>query len=149
MMVYDDAKGVLVVVEGAIDGKQPTPKMWDFSLPFGLGLAGACFKEGEQAFLYVRPQEPSVGPELYIPRSEDDIHEVLLALPIDHPGFANYLASNDLGHPERSRQCIGIINIGSRARTTNLGKVRTKTSVISVVSDLCQDFCNRAMIPAL
>jgi hypothetical protein len=151
MMVFDDVKRRLVVVEGAIDGSEPAPKMWDFSLPFGLGLAGACFKEGERAFLYVRPDEQSPGPELYIPRNDDDIHDVLLALPIDHPQFAKYLTMKGLKgeKPERARQCIGVINIGSRTRTTNLRKTRTDTSVIAAVSDLCQDFANRAMISKL
>jgi hypothetical protein len=62
--------------------------MWDFWLPFGLGLVGTCFKEGERAFLYERRAGPTTTPDFYLPLPDSSSHEVLMAIPADHPDFA-------------------------------------------------------------
>jgi hypothetical protein len=148
-MVYDDLERRLQVVEGSIDGDNLPPAVFkDFWLPFGLGLAGACFKESERAFFYVHPTKPGPDPEYYLPLRENYQHEVLLAVPIYHPGFADYLATKTLGSkgPERSRQCIGVFDIGSRSANEKLRELRDHPKTVDeLVQPLCQTFCNRVV----
>lgn len=147
LMVYDQAKRRLVVSEGLIDGVDFSHEMLTFWLPFGLGLAGACFKEGERAFLYKRPDGPSAAHEYYLPLPNNDSHQILLAVPIDHPQFGVYMAKTPSAKlPERARQCIGVVDIGSRSKNSRMWKLLTaKKGVVETLRNVCQEFCDRVV----
>jgi hypothetical protein len=112
-MTYDDSRRRLQYFEGTVNGKPIPAASWNFSLPFGAGLAGACFKDPNRAFLYDRPSEPGNQPELYLPVSDGLQHSVLLTLPLYHPKLANFVNELEISGVDRSRFCVGVVNIGS------------------------------------
>lgn len=61
LLTYDNDERRLKVVDGWSNSREATHEQLDFTLPFGLGLAGACFKRGDRVFLHVRDTDvPSV-----------------------------------------------------------------------------------------
>jgi hypothetical protein len=121
LMTYDLARRRLVIVESRINGQEIEPAGWDFSLPFGFGLSGACFKEGTNAFMYVGGQDTNEDDgKYYLPVQGTVSYQILLALPVDHRDFVEPKPEN--GEPvwERSRQLIGIVSVGSNSSASNL-----------------------------
>lgn len=145
MLVYDENARRLLIVESEIGEKDPSDEGWHFWLPFGLGLGGACFKEGERAFIYERRTDSSKALDFYLPLSKNESHSFLIAIPSDHPNFADYLAHRNLGHvmPERARQCIAVFNIGSRSDDTKIGEVVGRNpNTVDDLGTICQKYCN-------
>jgi hypothetical protein len=149
LLVYDSTKQRLFVVEGLVDGETLPNELWEFSPPFGLGLAGACFKEGEEAFLYKRPEKISRTPELYIPLPGHS-HEVLLAIPINHPALLRYLSRRrDSSRLELSRQCVGVLDVGSRSPKTKMHKLFERRGAdVPEFTAFCQQMCKHVILSA-
>jgi len=147
LMTYDEQQRRLVVVDGARNGQNLDPKSWDFWLPFGLGLAGSCFKANrifqinstmanDQLTLADkdRPDDDS-GFYLRIPGRP---HKFLLQVPIDHPRFRSALCPADF---ESSKQSIGVVSISSRNGKTALARLQ-KYQEFANLQKWCQGFCN-------
>lgn len=103
----------LMVVEVCRNGGAIPETEWSFWSPFGLGIAGMCFRSGSGAFRYRRDLDHRTPerPENYLPYPGATPHNFLLALPIDHPEMSEELAA--LPNSQRSRQLVGVLAIGS------------------------------------
>ncbi len=119
LLTWDERKKRLVVVEGFINGRRLGEKGWDFWLPFGLGLGGACFRKAT-AQVYRQPLDTNsqASRENYLRLPYSPPHACLLTLHIDHPGLTQSNVAA-LG-PFRSRQLIGVITVGSTFRASPL-----------------------------
>jgi hypothetical protein len=139
-MTYDEDERALVFFEGSIDGGPLPEAMWTGDpLPFGIGLAGTCFKNGE--ILFHRKQAREVNePKIYLQLPESNSHEILVSLPLDHPEFSKSAQSSIA--IDRSRQCIGVVNVGSRSRNESLEAAFSGGSAGSRLPGLCQEFCS-------
>ncbi len=121
LMTYDQAARRLVIVESRINGQEISTAGWDFSLPFGFGLSGACFKEGTNVFMYVGNQDTAGDDaKYYLPVQGSVAYQILLALPVDHRDFVE--SKKEDGEPvwERSRQLIGVMSVGSSSTASKL-----------------------------
>lgn len=121
LMTYDQAERRLVIVESRINGGEIEPAGWDFSLPFGFGLSGACFKEGTNVFMYVGGLDTNEDDgKYYLPVQGTVSYQILLALPVDHRDFVEPKPEN--GEPvwERNRQLIGVLSVGSSSSASKL-----------------------------
>jgi hypothetical protein len=116
-----------------MNGGPPAPEIWDFWLPFGIGLGGACFKQGGRVFYYVRAS--SGNPEFFLNIPGRSTSAVLVSVPLDHPSYDLAIRIED------SRQCIGVINIASESEHTKLQAVTTDKDTSDELWWLCQDFC--------
>jgi hypothetical protein len=93
-----------------------------FHLPFGMGLAGACFRAGDGVLTYHNSGHPeSDDPEIYLPNPGQPPRAYLIALPIDHPDFT--LDKWAKGKIERSRQLVGVLTIGSNYEASGLREI--------------------------
>jgi hypothetical protein len=137
LMTYNERTRRLQVVETAINGGEPKPNSWNFWLSFGLGLAGACFKD-PSAYLYVPPPEENpAGPDYFLPvPGREDNPAAILALPLDHADY------DDSVQLERSRQCIGVVDIVTNLKTTKLLDVVSSDRLWDLVT-LCREFSRR------
>lgn len=119
LLTWDEKKKRLVVVEGFINGKRLSEKAWDFWLPFGLGLGGACFRKAA-AQVYRQPLDTNgqTPRQNYLRLPYSTPHACLLTLHIDHPSLnqSNVAALGAF----RSRQLIGVITVGSTFRASSL-----------------------------
>lgn len=96
-----------------------------FHLPFGMGLAGACFRAGDGVLAYDNGASPdSDEPEIYLPNPGEAPRAYLLALPIDHPNFT--WEKWEKGKIERSRQLVGVLTIGSNYEASGLREMCVK-----------------------
>lgn len=124
MLTYDEESQRLRFVDGSLNGRRPSEDMWNLWLPFGAGLAGACFKQqADFPFIYFAPEngETRIGPETYLPLPGQVQHNVLLAIPLTHP---EYTASQDSGTFETARLRIAVLDIGSDSSRTKLREFR-------------------------
>jgi HI0933-like protein len=141
--VGEDRKYRLEFVDGTAAGGEPSPDLWKFWLPFGLGLAGACFKQGDRTYVYLGRyvDEKEIAPEYYLPIPGGKQHSSMVAVPVDHPEWYESMAKKGF---DRSRQCIGVIDIsvGSRSRWFDIIR-RSKYSEIIKLRPICQNFCDR------
>jgi hypothetical protein len=119
-----------------VNGEELTQALWDFRLPFGLGLAGACFKQGNNPYMYIRPssETPPFGSSYYLPVPGTEYQEVLLAIPLRIPG-----ASNPPQGCEASRQCAAILDIGSSSEMSKLRSLVENRNELYVLAAQCQD----------
>jgi hypothetical protein len=129
LMTYHSDRRRMLVVEWAQGGKAAKDfdlHHWDFWLPFGLGLAGACFR-GADLQMYVRPQFESEAKaedaDYYLPLTESNPYEALFAFPLDHPEFSDQILAIDPA--ERCRQLVGVMTIGSTYKATKLLRLRS------------------------
>jgi len=118
-MTYFREELALKIVDGFKNGKRIEDSDWEFSLPFGLGLAGAAFKAGKP-FAYRRPLEQAEGPDYYIAVKGSSDHQVLIAVPLDHPDLDKCSKQCELRTGSRCQQLIGVVNIGSNYVDSNL-----------------------------
>ncbi len=134
---YDDNLHRLTTVDGLLDGGELATGMWDFKLPFGVGLGGVTFKMGNRVFLYVRPEDDRgySGPEYYVDLPRDQPIQVLVSVPLDHPEYRTSIAV------ERGRQCVGVINILSAHPNSGLKRITENTQARNELWRTCQDFC--------
>lgn len=111
--IWNHEERRLMVVEVCRNGPTIPETEWSFWSPFGLGIAGMCFRSASGAFRYRRDLDHGTPerPENYLPYPGATPHNFLLALPIDHPKFTEELA--DLPNSQRSRQLVGVLSIGS------------------------------------
>jgi HAD superfamily phosphoserine phosphatase-like hydrolase len=120
LMIWDRESRRMVVVEvSRNDGNVPGSD-WQFSLPFGLGLAGMCFRTATGAFRYQRDLDRGdpKRPEMYLPVPGGTRHTFLLCLPIDHPEMTEEMANQP--DAQRCRQLIGALSLGSASPASNL-----------------------------
>jgi hypothetical protein len=143
MMTYDAAERRMVLVDAVVRGGEPEARMWNFRLPFGLGLAGSCFRQA-QVFIYQRPQAKGLPltADLYLPIPDGEPHECLLALPVDHPELDTKTIAKMPEGFERSQQCMGVINVASDHPMTKLRGI-TDPGEIRTIRELCQRHCDQ------
>jgi len=143
MMTYQTAEHRMVLVDAVVRGGEPEARMWNFRLPFGLGLAGSCFRQG-QVFVYRPPEvgDPPLTPGSYLPIPHGEVHQCLLALPLDHPDLNIETIDGMPEGFERSQQCIGVVNVASDHPSTKLRDIRA-LEVIKEIRDLCQKYCDQ------
>lgn len=119
LMTYDQTRRLLVVVEGLTNGGD-LKESPGFSLPFGWGLGGACFREAK-AFMYVGSEDTIEDDvKYYVPVQGSGPYRLLLALPVDHKDFTESEFGSEAATVERSRQLTGVITIGSDCPATEL-----------------------------
>jgi 3',5'-cyclic AMP phosphodiesterase CpdA len=141
LMTYDKSAGRLAVVGGVINGQDATTSYLGFWLPVGVGNAGICYKTGA-AHVYVA-DEAEQRFSYYVPMAASQPHEVLISIPINHPGFKSLYdewtkksgtgtSAAAIPDPEtilldRKRQIVAIMNIGSTSSASTLRKLRHET----------------------
>ena len=118
LITYDDDSHRLLVVEGRNNGGEILHHPWDFYLPFGLGLARACFRAGTGAFTYsgARDDRDPLKPEPYLPHPGSEPHAFLIAFPIDHPDLYESEAPDQAANGravQRCRQLVGVLTIAT------------------------------------
>jgi hypothetical protein len=157
LLAYNHRLRRMETVDGICAGGEPVPNAWNFWLPFGLGMGGACFKN-PRAYLYVPPDPASPRkPDyfLYVEGSERP-PAALLTLPLFHPEYEPPVVSDyDASVPlERGRQCIGVVDIVSPESGDRLVEIATSEELFSSIVDLSRDFaeqlfitCRKAMVP--
>jgi hypothetical protein len=148
-MTYDERDRRLHVVEGWRNEPDVPTETLQFALPFGVGLAGACFKRADRAFLHVhdrasgdrppRTKGSPGAPEYFIEIPGHPSPGVILAVPLDHPAF-----DQSFDQERRSQQCIGVIDITSNfSDATLLSVVQAATStrmLKGAIPALCRSF---------
>ena len=148
LMTYDDSQRKLWIVEGRLNDGDLSDDWSNFWLPFGVGLAGACFRRGAGAFTYsssLGDLRTASAPEYYLPAPGSIPYEFLLALPIDHPQLDEEMSIDDAN---RSRQLIGVLTIGSNSGASPLGQfcgVPLTEDIIQRLANLrvdCQRLCD-------
>ncbi|HEX4229864.1 MAG TPA: hypothetical protein VHZ07_14420 [Bryobacteraceae bacterium] len=141
VMTYDESQKRLITIDGTINGGEPSSTAWDFWLPFGLGIGGACFKRADRPFVYVRPKEGAMqtGPDIYIPPPLGTHgHEVLVSIPVNHPDYTGQIEM------ERSRQCIAVVTFGSDNPSTKLHELSGQDEeTMKRLMGYCQYFGDR------
>jgi len=154
-ITYDQERHRLVMVEGYVNDNVLPEEAWDFSLPFGMGLAGACFREGGRAFRYQRgldafdPDEP----EPYLPMPPARAKECLLVLPIDHPKLTDADLNGSKFH--RSRQLVGVVAISSTYRASLLRPLcrrdlaEEQYQALTLLREKCQAACDNISFAVL
>lgn len=135
LMTYDPSIRKLVVVDGFRNGNDLNDADWNFALPFGTGLAGACFREGNQAICWLRREQESRF-SYYLPVTEKELHEALLLIPIDHPSLPlvvnRPVAQEQSGvFSERAQQVIAVLVVASDAEDTKLLRLSTSQEALS------------------
>ena len=146
-ITYDKEELKLRVVEGRVNNADLDEKSWQFWLPFGLGLAGHCFRSGKTV-RYLRPLDAGdpEQPENYLPVPGATDYECLIAFPIDHPKLTEQMAK-DSGLP-RGRQLAGVLTIGSTFRASQLyhlcrgEALKAKVQELKELRDECQRVCD-------
>ena len=153
-MTYDTDRRRLLVVDGVRNGRELNAKSRDFWLPFGLGMAGSCFKSGRRIFVMnltkkENDREEERGwplnerdtmesdPGFYLKIPHRSPHKFLLQIPVDYPRFV----SSRFRDYESARQCIGVVSISSLKGTTWLSRL-TAVDDLRRLQSWCQGFCN-------
>jgi len=147
LMTYDKSLHRLVMVEGLLNDGEMAKSSWDFWLPFGLGLAGACFRSGG-TFRYRRELDAHnpEKPEHYLPVPGAEPHEFLLTFPVDHPELSEEMTIGK--NVQRYRQLIGVLTVGSTYRASSLfplcndDLLESKFLELKGLRDDCQEFCD-------
>jgi len=142
LMTYDDRDRKLRFVDGTNDGGEPSPDLNDFWLPFGLGLAGACFKGGNPYF-YFRDQvdEKQTVPEYYLTIPGNQPHRGMVAIPIVHPNWYGPVGGDTI---EPGRMCVGVIDISFEDDPKWLNSLQlTSSGEVTKLRQTCQNFCDR------
>jgi hypothetical protein len=137
IMTYDESKRVLVPIEGMVGEDEFSKALWNTAIPFGLGLAGSAFKESEIIF---RVPEPPVLFPFYLVLPDQPIHQYLISASLDHPKLDRPDLQIADSEPvlDRSRQCLGVLNIGSFSSKSQL---RMVPSLGERVAGACQKYC--------
>ena len=135
LMTYDADIRKLIVVDGFRNGNDLNDSDWNFALPFGTGLAGACFREGNQAICWLRREQESRF-NYYLPITEKEQHQALLLIPIDHPSLplvVNLPVAQERSgaFSERAQQVIAILVVASDAEDTKLLRLSTSQEDLS------------------
>jgi hypothetical protein len=155
VMAYSEKLRRLFVVDGIRDGRSIGPETRNFSLPFGLGLAGSCFKDGSRVFL-IDPAKssedsgfsswrghaahrPEADPGYYLRIPGTRRHKFLFQVPVDHPSYKPLLCPEGY---ERSRQCIGVVGLASIKGEPSLSGI-VSPDVFGDIKDFCQGLCDR------
>jgi hypothetical protein len=140
----DGQRCVLRLVDGRFKGCSPNENDWNFWLPFGVGQAGACFKGGKLLVYSRRAADQgdslSKEPNAYLPMSGNK-HAFLVSIPLDHPSLSQDLLER-VGL-DRSRQCLGVINIGSsheHSRFEELLNEQAGSSELLRLLKICKHF---------
>ena len=121
LMTYSERARELVMVDAVENGKARRPS--EFTLPYGLGIAGACLKEGNMR-LYIKNPIADGSPTVYLPRLDKGrnqaiLYKMLLSWPVLIPGFENLEPA--LKVPvARPHYCVGVVSIGSDLADTKL-----------------------------
>ncbi len=166
LMTYDQKRRRLVTTHGIKNGHGLDSRTWDFWLPFGLGLAGSCFKQGS-AFILKREPAEELGRDLdyYLPIAGRRRPKFLTTIPLNHPIFKRVIEiyrkgerngckapkaqSSEIAEMykqlylnllrEPSRQCIGVINITSmRHSPAKMGRTKM-AQIVKLSHEFCAD----------
>jgi hypothetical protein len=170
LMVYDEQKRRLIVADGIENGSDddPSPEMWDFWLPYGLGLAGSCFRSGRGFAFEEEPhadgKNGGFDTRYYLSIPGRRKPKFLIAIPLHHPNVqfmapprkaANRQslqrelareikhftrAYADLSEREPSRQCIGVVNITTKTYVPQESGVE---QLMEKLEGSCRIFCWR------
>jgi hypothetical protein len=142
---YNDDSHRMTVVDGLLNGGELDPGMWSFELPFGVGLAGVTFKQGDRVFYHVSPEEgrEQSGPEFYVELPSQPRISVLVSVPLDHSG---YRASMPI---ERGRQCVGVVNFLSTHVASGLKRITEDKAARDELWRTCQNFCRAIQASAV
>jgi phosphoserine phosphatase len=120
LMTWDREKRRMTVVECCRNNGRVEDNDWNFWLPFGLGLAGMCFRTATGAFRYQRDldkRDPE-RPENYLPVPGVEPHAFVLSFPIDHPEMTEEMGSQR--NAQRCRQLVGVFTLSSRFPASHL-----------------------------
>lgn len=120
LMTWDREKRRMVVVDVCSNDGRMNERDWNFWVPFGLGLAGMCFRTATGAYRYQRDldKKDPERPESYLPVPGVKPHSFVLSLPIDHPEMTEELGS--LRNAQRCRQLVGVLSLSSRSPASRL-----------------------------
>ncbi len=140
LMTYDSANRKLVMVEAFKNSGKISQSEWDFWLPFGLGLAGACFRQGDVALMYVHPDKITEDAGYYLPILGSE-QEFLVTVPLDHPEYAQ---TSEVSSPDRCRQLVGVLTIGSSRRASKLNEFLTTEprKAVAALRSRCQQLAD-------
>lgn len=150
LMIYDSRSQRLGTIaarhyfksdNGKYMEEQDYRKRTDFGLPFGLGVAGACFKQANRVFVLNRPSWNTLDDVGFFLRLPDRTPPTfMLEIPMDHPAFHKGFSF------ARSQQCIGVLDISSETDcqshgVENLDQEKFKETW-KTVHRRCQVFCD-------
>jgi hypothetical protein len=142
LMTYDDDRRRLELIDEIRDGK-PARRLSTLWFPFGLGLAGACFKQGDAPHFYYRTlvDEKKLGPEYYLDTGQTKAHKGMVSIPLVHPGWYGPSQGETI---EPSQLCIGVMNIGFEDEPEWLNAIRTANDLEVVkLRAACQNMCDQ------
>jgi Trypsin-like peptidase domain len=147
LMTYDAKSRHMVVADGLINGTDLESDDWQFAVPFGVALAGACFREGQPLFWVRKDRNPEEYFDPYLDFSEKNRHEVLLVLPVDHPGLAEAHGWHDreVGTSLKSQQLLGVVTIASDNLNSELMNLSTKPKMDNELEEVSQERVRKAM----
>jgi hypothetical protein len=109
LLIYNEDTRHLQLIEEVLNGKL-APKPTALWFPFGLGLGGACFKQGDAPYFYYRKlaDEKKIGPEYYLQSKKTKAHKGMVSVPLLHPAWPDLKPEQRI---EPSRLCIGVVDI--------------------------------------
>lgn len=96
-------------VVGAVFRGDYSEELSDFKLPFGAGVAGRCFREGNRGVRYSKREaiQDRSAPQYYLKLPNHMEHELMVSVPV----FANPPVGVPQGF-EPARLCFGVLSVG-------------------------------------
>jgi HAD superfamily phosphoserine phosphatase-like hydrolase len=145
LMIWNRQERRMVTVSVCRNKDKVTHKDLEFWLPFGLGIAGACFRTGPDFVRYARDLDHGdpERPENYLPLPKSQHHAYLLSIAIDHPEWTDEL--RDRPNAQRCRQLVGVLSLGSTLSASQLGRycgATPDTEEMRALRDACQTKMN-------
>lgn len=134
-MTYDETSQYLFTIESLISDKDHMQKaLGSLKLPFGLGLAGTAFKECDKVHKYQRKLNlEDYRASHYLPLYGSEDHEVLLAIPFEHPAIWDMSPDSGLWETfDRPRTCLGVLNLGSTHMESRLKDLLSLADLIDL-----------------
>ena len=143
-MAYNRSERRLKFIDGTSPdrNREPRRELWEFWFPFGLGLAGACFKKANEALMYFRDRadKTKLGPEYYLDIDGTMKHGSMIAIPVNHPRWP-YPEEPIEGY-DQSKQLIGVIDISMERGCKWLENVEKSVDGVTKLRAICQRFSN-------
>ena len=145
LMTWDRQQKRLITVEVGRNKEEVTSSEYEFWLPFGLGLAGTCFRTAPDAVRYEHDLDHGdpERPENYLPVPGAQHHAYLLSFPIDHPQWTDEMKNKP--DAQRCRQLVGVLSLGSTSTASHLGRYcgsKLEPEEMRRLRDACQEKMN-------
>lgn len=145
LMTWDRQQRRMVTVEVCRNKENAAPSDFEFWLPFGLGLAGTCFRTAPDAVRYEHDLDhgDTERPEIYLPLPGAQHHAYLLSLAIDHPQWTEEMKSKP--DAQRCRQLVGVLSLGSTSPASKLRRYcgsKLEPEDMRRLRDACQEKMN-------